>query len=100
MGAALDNRRQRPHDWKSGACVCTPPQLCTPEASTASASSYDTSESCDSEPSDKWPVLAQYAEQGALASTKNVLPKHGILAQNPSVQLSKNSVGELSLSTE
>ena len=34
--------------------------------------------------SDKTPVLAQHAEQGALPSTENILPRHGILAWNPS----------------
>src|SRR6266702_17106 len=70
----------------------------------ALASLYDTSESFDSGPSDKRPVLAHHGrttcKQEALLSTKNVLPEHGILAQNLSVQLEKNPVGELSLSSE
>ncbi len=62
----MGETRQRPYDWNSGACVCTPPQLCTPEANTALASSHDTSESCDSGPSDKRPVRAQHAEHESL----------------------------------
>ena len=58
------------------------------------ASLHDTSESFDSGPSDKRPVLAHRGRttcrQEAFLSTKNVLPEHGILAQNPSVQLEKN----------
>ncbi len=93
---------QIPHDWKSGACVCAPPQLCTPEASTASVSLHDTSwqpEDCIGH-SDKVPVLAQHAEQGALSSTENVLPYRGILDRNPTVQLKRYRVGELSLPGE
>ena len=49
--------------------------------------------------SDKSPVLAQHAEQGALLSTENVLPRHGVLAWNPTVQLERY-MGEPSLSGE
>src|SRR5258708_6590880 len=53
----------------------------------------------DRGPSDKRPVLAQHAEQGALSSTKSVLPMHGVLAWNPATQLERE-VGEPSLSGE
>jgi|GEM_PF-3375893 len=69
-------------------------------ACTALVSTHDTSESEDSRATDKCPVLAQHAEQEAFSSTENVLPVHGILVRNPTVQLEKNPVGELSLSTE
>ena len=44
--------------------------------------------------SDKCPVLAQHAGQGAL-STKSVLPEHGLLAQNLATQLERYRVGPL-----
>ena len=53
----------------------------------------------DRGPFDKRPVLAQHAEQGALSSTKSVLPMHGVLAWNPATQLERE-VGEPSLSCE
>jgi len=53
-----------------------------------------------SRPSDKRPVLTQACRINSVVSTENVLPLHGILAGNPTVQLEKNPVGELSLSGE
>ncbi len=54
--------------------------------------------------SDKSPVLAQHgrttSEQGAFKSTENVLPRHGVLAWNPTVQLERSHVGEPSLSSK
>ena len=44
--------------------------------------------------SDKCPVLAQHAGQGAV-STKSVLPEHGLLAQNLATQLERYRVGPL-----
>jgi hypothetical protein len=47
------------------------------------------------------PTVAEpLASKERYQSTKNVLPEHGILAQNPSVQLERYHVGELSLSPE
>ncbi len=47
------------------------------------------------------PTVAEpLASKERYQSTKNVLPEHGILAQNPSVQLERYRVGELSLSPE
>jgi hypothetical protein len=63
--------------------------------STALASSADTSGHPD-----KVPVLAQHAESAAFTSTENVLPRHGLLAWNPTVQLERYYAGELSLSSE
>src|SRR5439155_17255774 len=63
--------------------------------STALASPADTSGHPD-----KVPVLAQHAESAACSSTENVLPRHGILAWNPTVQLERYHAGELSLSSE
>jgi hypothetical protein len=51
----------------------------------AFASTYDTSRTHD-----KCPVYTQACRIQNVVSTKNVLPEHGILAQNPSVQLEKN----------
>ena len=53
-----------------------------------------------SRPSDNRPVLTQACRINSVVSTENVLPLHGILAGNPTVQLEKNPVGELSLSGE
>ncbi len=64
-----------------------------PYGPAALASSTDTSG-----PSDKRPVLAQHAGQGALVSTANVLPRHGVLAWNPLRSVGKGPVGEPSLS--
>src|SRR2546428_9626709 len=50
--------------------------------STALASTADTS----GHPA-KVPVLAQHAASAALSSTENVLPRHGLLAWNLTVQL-------------
>src|SRR6266851_2832162 len=48
-----------------------------------------------------FPTVAEpLASKERYQSTKNVLPEHGILAQNPSVQLERYRVGELSLSPE
>jgi hypothetical protein len=63
--------------------------------STALASTADTSGHPD-----KVPGLAQHAESAALSSTENVLPRHGILAWNPTVQLERYRAGEPSLSGE
>jgi hypothetical protein len=63
--------------------------------STALASTADTS----GQP-DKVPVLAQHAESAALFSTENVLPRHGVFAWNPTVQLERYHAGEPSLSSE
>jgi len=63
--------------------------------STALASTADTSGHPD-----KVPVLAQHAESAALSSTENVLPRHGVLAWNPTVQLERYHAGEPSLSSE
>ncbi len=52
--------------------------------STALASLADTSGHPD-----KVPVLAQHAEEASLTSTENVLPRHGILAWNPTVLLGR-----------
>jgi hypothetical protein len=47
------------------------------------------------------PTVAEpLASKERSQSTKNVLPEHGILAQNLSVQLERYHVGELSLSPE
>ncbi len=62
---------------------------------TALASPADTSRHPD-----KVPVLAQHAESAACSSTENVLPRHGILAWNPTVQLERYRAGEPSLSSE
>ena len=55
-------------------------------------------------PSDKWPVLAHRGrttcEKGALFSTENILPTHGVLAWNPANVPLERSVGETSLSGE
>ena len=50
--------------------------------------------------SDKTPILAQHAEQGALSSTENVLPRHGVLAWNLDRSFGKEPVDEPSLSGE
>jgi hypothetical protein len=54
----------------------------------------------DREPSDKRLVLVQHAEQGALLSTENVLPAHGVLVRNPLRSVGKVPVGEPSLFSE
>ena len=46
------------------------------------------------------PVLAQHAEQGALSSTENVLPRHGVLAWNLDRSVGIEPVDEPSLSGE
>ena len=46
--------------------------------------------------SDKVPVLAQHAGQGAL-TTPSVLPEHGLLAQNLATQLERYRAGKPSL---
>ena len=65
----------------------------------ALASASDTSRA-----SDNRPVLAHRGlptcKQEAFASTENVLPVHGVLVQNPTVQLESYRGGELSLSGE
>ena len=64
--------------------------------STALASTADTSGHPD-----KVPVLAQHAESAALSSTENVLPRHGILAWNPTVQLERSlQANRLSLANQ
>jgi hypothetical protein len=65
-------------------------RACTALASTAATSRRP----------DKTSVPAQHAEQGALPSTENVLPRHGLLAWNPTVQLEWYLGGELSLSSK
>src|SRR6266849_6317259 len=87
------------------ACVCALPQLCTPEASTASASTHDTSWECchSTGHTDKVPVLAHRAEP--LAS-KERYARPGIFYPN-TVSCSepteystvKEPVGEPSLSS-
>ncbi len=82
-----------PQRLVAGLCFNSIPQ----RADTASASSTATSEPEDSGVHDNHPVLAQHAKQEALFSTENVLPRHGVLAWNPSVRLEKNRASELSL---
>src|SRR5260370_28191603 len=77
---------QIPHDRGQGLVPSLDRNSANPYGSAALASSADTSG-----PSDKRPVLAQHAEQGALLSTENILPMHGVLAWNPAhFQLERN----------
>jgi hypothetical protein len=66
---------QIPHDRGQGLVSSLDRNSAHACASTALASLTDTSGQ-----SDNPPVLVQHAEQGALPSTANILPRHGVLA--------------------
>ena len=92
--------RQMLHDQGQGLVAVL--HVKSVDCSTVSVSTHATSwESKDSTGrSDNAPILAQHAEQEALLSTENVLPRHGILAWNLDHSVRKEPAGELSLFSE